>query len=240
MSQKILITGSEGLVGKILVPELKKDGHELILLDKKSENPIDLLKDDILNYFNGVETVIHLAVNGFWINHEQAQENIDMTENVLEVAKNSDVDRIVYTSSINVYDYSTLYLDGKKINEYTPLSPHAKSNWGEKNESVVHYSKSKIICEALVQHYNDKYGISAINLRLGAVGPNNEPYKNEPDDYAIWLSREDLIQIMKRAINFKGFESVICTSNNSEKFVDLSHLEKVLGYRPKSNSEFFR
>ena len=240
MPQKILVTGSEGLIGRILVPELKKDGHELVLLDKKSENPVDLLNDDILNYFNGVDTVIHLAVNGFWINHKQAQENIDMTGNVLESAKNSGVERIVYASSINVYDYSTIYLDGKKINEETPLSPHAKSDWKERKESVIHYSQSKIYNEALVQHYYEKYGISAINLRFGAIGSNNKPYKNEPDDYAIWLSHEDLIEIMERAIHFNGFESIVCTSNNSDNFVDLSHLEKVLGYKPKSNSQIFR
>ncbi len=71
---------------------------------------------------------------------------------------------------------------------------------------------------------------------MGAVNPRNVPYENEPDDYAIWLSHEDLKEITIRAVEFNGFESVVCTSNNSENFVDLSHLEKVLGYMPKSNS----
>ena len=83
MSQRILITGSEGLIGRIITPELKKDGHELILLDKKSENPGNLLKDDITNYFKDIETVIHLAANSFWINSHEEGENIMMTFNVL-------------------------------------------------------------------------------------------------------------------------------------------------------------
>ena len=42
--QKILITGSNGLIGKIITNALKKEGHNLILLGqkfKKSCQPIN-------------------------------------------------------------------------------------------------------------------------------------------------------------------------------------------------------
>ena len=68
MPQKILITGSEGLIGKIIASALVEDGHDLVLLDKKSKHPVNLLTDKLDNYFKGVETVIHLAANSFWIN----------------------------------------------------------------------------------------------------------------------------------------------------------------------------
>lgn len=237
MPQRILVTGSEGIVGKIIVPALQKEGNELILLDKKSENPVNLLDDYILNYFNGIETVVHLAGNTFWIDKQKAGENVMMTFNVLEASRKANVQRIVYASSINVYDYSTLYLQGKNINAETPLSPHKKSEWKERKESVFYYSMSKITCEDLIRKYHENHGISAINLRFGAINPQNIPYENEPDDYAIWLSHEDLKEIAKKAIKFNGFESVVCVSDNSEGFVNLGHLENVLGYRPKSNSK---
>ena len=240
MPQKILVTGSEGLVGKIITPMLKEEGHELVLLDKRAEKPVNLLYDELDSYFSSVETAVHLAANTFWINQQKAVENVIMTWNILENSTKAKIKRIVYASSINVYDYSTLYLEGKKIDEKMPTMPHGKSDWKERKESVFHYSVSKMACEDLMKFYHEKYGISAINLRFGAIHPLNIPYDNEPDDYAIWLSHEDLIEIIKCAITFDGFESIVCVSNNSEHFVDLSRLEKVLGYKPKSDSQTFK
>lgn len=233
---KILITGAEGVVGRVIIPALEKEGHELILLDKSSKNPVNLLKDNLAPYFKGVETTIHLAVNGFWIDEKAAQDNVAMTWNVLEASRKAGVERIVYTSSINVYDYSRLYLEGEKIDSSTPLIPHAKSDWKERKESVFNYSASKILCEDLVKMYHQTYGINAIILRLGFVGSENLPSPNEVDDNAIWLSHEDLVEIVKRSINFKGLENVVCVSNNSENFVDLKPLRNILGYMPQSDS----
>ncbi len=150
MPQKILITISEGLIGKIIAPALIEDGHRLVLLDKKAKNPVNLLTDNLNRYFKNVETVIHLAANSFWINRQEEGENVMMTFNVLRNSAENNVKRIVYASSINVYDYSTLYLEGKKIDESTPIVPHSKSNWKERKESVFHYSMSKIISEELI------------------------------------------------------------------------------------------
>ena len=235
--QKILITGSEGLIGKIIIPALKKEGHNLILLDKKGKNPVDLLKDKIKPYFEGVETVIHLAIEGgLWDNKKKTLKNVEMLWNVLEACKKVNVKRIVNASSINVYNYSGLYLEKKKINSSTPLCPHAKENWKERKQISFYYSTSKILGENLVKSYRNTFGIFALNLRFGAVHPDNHPYPNEPDDNAIWISHEDLIEIIKRAINFNGYAELVCVSNNSEKFVDLDPLKKILGYEYKSNS----
>ena len=239
--QKILITGAEGLIGKIIIPALKKEGHSLILLDKKAKNPFDLLKDNIDSYFKGGDTVIHLAIEGgLWDNKEKTLKNVEMLWNVLEACNKANVKRIVNASSINVYNYSGLYLKKKKINSFTPLCPHAKENWKERNQTSFYYSTSKILGENLVKFYHKTFGISALNLRFGAVHPDNYPYPNEPDDNAIWLSHEDLIGIIKKAVEFNGYAELVCVSNNSEKFVDLTSIKEVLNYAPKSDSAKFK
>ena len=234
-NKKILITGSEGLLGKLTVGALKGDGHELILLDKIGENPVDLLKDEIDNYFSNIDTVIHFAANTRpWITDEEAKENIDITYNVLKACRKNQVNRIVYASSINVYDMNNLY-GRDKITSETPIHPNTKVDW-KAQKGGLHYPISKITCEVIVKSYCQAFNMSGLNLRFGCVTPDNIPYQNEPEDSAVWLSHEDFIEIIKRSIEFVGFESLTCVSNNSEKFVDLNPLRETLGYMPVSNS----
>ena len=49
---KILISGSSGLIGKALKISLEGDGHEIVVLPRTFENPMD---------FTGVDAVVHLA-----------------------------------------------------------------------------------------------------------------------------------------------------------------------------------
>ena len=232
---KILITGSEGTVGQVIKKALLK--HELVLIDKKLG--IDILNNDITKYFYGIDLAIHLAANPQpWINFEKAKENILLMAEVLDSCVSNKVERIIFSSSIHVYDFENLYKEGKKITKETPLKINMKK-WYE-GEGRGLYSMSKIMCENLLRHYSERFGIKYLSLRLGGVNQENKPYTNYPFDFSTWLSHEDLTGIIRKAINFKENESVVCVSDNSEKFIDLSHLEKVLGYYPKSNSENYK
>ena len=103
----ILITGSEGVLGRVVSDALKE--HSLVLLDKKAKNPIDLLKDPVRNYFRGIETTIHLAAYPRpWISLEQAKKNFLVGWNVLEECRKFHVKRFINASSLNVYDLGNL------------------------------------------------------------------------------------------------------------------------------------
>ncbi len=230
MRKKILITGSEGLLGG-LVKKTLQGQHTLILLDKK-------LNTDLLNKieadFSGVDTAIHLAANSKpWISSEEARENIDMTYNVLEAVRKNDAKRVVFSSSLYVYNFAGIFFEGGRITTKTPRSfidPRER-----KAPKFFYYKLSKIISENLIKAYHDRFGISGLNLRIGSVSKDNKPLPN-PWGNATWLSYEDFKEIIKRAINYEGFANVPCVSNNSEKFVDLSDLKKEIGYTPKSDS----
>jgi nucleoside-diphosphate-sugar epimerase len=228
---KILITGSEGNIGQVVKKALSD--NELTLIDKKLG--IDILNDNLSRYFNGIDLAIHLAANPEpWIGVEKAKENVLLMWNVLNSCVSNNVGRIIFSSSINVYDFNNAYIRKERITKDTPLKPNMKV-WTQGSGRGL-YSISKIMCEDLLKQYSEAFGIKYLSLRLGGVNPENKPYTNYPFDFSTWLSHEDLTEIMRRAINFKENASVVCVSDNSERLVDLSPLEDVLGYVPKSNS----
>jgi nucleoside-diphosphate-sugar epimerase len=228
---KILITGSEGTVGQVVKKALSD--NELTLIDKKLG--IDILEGDIFRYFKGIDLAIHLAANPQpWIGVEKAKENVLLMWNVLNSCVLNKVNRIIFSSSIHVYDFNKLYIDKERITKDTPLKPNMRT-WTQGSGRGL-YSISKIMCENLLKQYSEAFGIKYLALRLGGVNQENKPYVNYPFDFSTWLSHEDLAGIMKKAINFKENASVVCVSDNSERFIDLSPLEEVLGYTPKSNS----
>ena len=60
---KILITGSRGVVGSVIANHLKDNNYKVVELDINSDNPIDILNDNLNPYFIGISTFIHLAAN---------------------------------------------------------------------------------------------------------------------------------------------------------------------------------
>ena len=86
--------------------------------------------------------------------------NVTGTVNVLEAARNNDVDRVVYASSSSVY--------GKP--EYLPYDEE------HINEPVSPYGVSKLSGEHYARVYNEVYGLPTVSLRYFTVyGPRMRP-----------------------------------------------------------------
>jgi len=86
--------------------------------------------------------------------------NVTGTINVLEAARNADVDRVVYASSSSVY--------GKP--EYLPYDE------SHPNEPVSPYGVSKLAGEHYMRVYNEVYGLPTVSLRYFTVyGPRMRP-----------------------------------------------------------------
>lgn len=228
---KILITGSEGTIGDVIKKALPE--NELTLIDKKLG--VDIMKDNISQYFKEKDLAIHLAANpNPWISVKEAEENVSMMWNVLEACRANNVPRIIFSSSIHVYDFDILYNKGEKITKDTPLKPNIKT-WNQGFGRGL-YSVSKILCENLLRCYYEAFRIKYLALRLGGVNPEDKPYTNYSFDFSTWLSHKDLTEIMRRAIHFKENASINCVSDSSEKFIELKGLEETLGYIPKDYS----
>ena len=124
--QKILITGGAGMIGKALIRILYKN-YSLTVLDKKSQikrnkkyiknfkkkgvnfNSIDILEKKKLNkFFRNIKYVIHLAAMLGVSKTEKKKYNCWKvnfvgTKNVVEASASNNVQRIIFSSSSEVY-----------------------------------------------------------------------------------------------------------------------------------------
>jgi nucleoside-diphosphate-sugar epimerase len=123
---KVLVTGAAGFIGSHLCDKLLSDGHEVVGMDNffrgKRENlpssknfkfyNIDLSQksDLIRDIFNEEkpEVVFHYAaINGtkyfYDMPYDVLNQNIKITQNVLNACKNLYIRKIVYASSSEVY-----------------------------------------------------------------------------------------------------------------------------------------
>ncbi len=178
---KILVTGSNGMIGRWMVKRLQQDGHSLVTTDVRSSPqepgrehiPGDITDISLIRRLvQGVDAVIHLAAVSFDMpgrDEELLHTNIRGTWNVLLACVEANVKRMVYFSSINALGQAEPQHDGL----YLPLDddvPHRTSR---------SYFLSKHISEELCSAFAARSGMTIVSLRPTAVwqpGPSDFPW----------------------------------------------------------------
>ncbi len=162
-----LVTGGSGFFGQhliqvlrshgcavksldILPPSERCDGVEYVTVDVRSEQALRA-------HFQAGDIVIHNAAlvplahdpKGFW------EVNVEGTRNVLKVALEKGIKKVVFISSSSVYGIPAT---GEGITEETPQAPFES------------YGQSKAEAEHICQAYKDRLDISIVRPRT-IVGP---------------------------------------------------------------------
>ncbi|SIR46424.1 SDR family oxidoreductase [Halanaerobium kushneri] len=176
---EVLVTGGAGFIGSNIVDGLIEKGHKVIIVDNlssgKKENlnekaefyHLDISDQELEKVFkeNNIAHVIHHAAQ-IDVQHSikdplfDAQNNILGTINVLEVAKDYEVEKIIYASSAAVYGEP----DYLPIDEKHPIK--AMSPYGISKHTPEHYIKM----------YNELYDLKYTIFRYANVyGPRQDP-----------------------------------------------------------------
>jgi dihydroflavonol-4-reductase len=148
---KVFVTGATGFVGHHVARELAAEGAELRLLVRKTSNLANLegiagethigdLADpaSIKSAIEGCDAIMHVAADyRLWIPDPKAmyRANVDGTRELLLLAREAGVRRVVYTSSVATMGFRS---DGLIVNEDTPVSLA---------NMVGHYKRSKFLAE---------------------------------------------------------------------------------------------
>lgn len=155
MAKKILVTGSEGFIGSHLVEGLLDSGYEvkafvmynsfnnwgwLDTFPKDIIDQIEIFCGDVRDFnsvreaMNGVDTVMHLAAliaipYSYVAPDAYVDTNIKGTLNVLQAARTLDIDRVLVTSTSEVYG-TAQYVPIDEKHPFQGQSPYSASKIG--------------------------------------------------------------------------------------------------------------
>ena len=155
---KVFLTGATGFVGGHVARELANRGADLRLLTRRTSNLAnleglsrsatisdaetvigDLLQPDSLrNAIRGCDAVMHVAADyRLWVRDPDTmyRSNVEGTRALLRIAREENVPRFVYTSSVATMGFKS---DGTIVDENTPVAI---------DEMVGHYKRSKFLAE---------------------------------------------------------------------------------------------
>ncbi|MGR3640987.1 NAD-dependent epimerase/dehydratase family protein [Alterinioella nitratireducens] len=228
--KKLVLTGAAGRLGSYLREPLAAMCDSLVSTDIKDDigtlyegesyvqaDIADL--DAMVSITEGADMVIHFgAIVDEGPFEELLGPNFIGAYNIWEAAHRNGLRRVVYASSIHAVG---MYPKNQHIGTDVPHRPDT------------FYGLAKCFAEDLGSMYWDKRGLESVCLRiLSAAQVNN------PRALGSWLSYDDLIQLVTRAIDtpVTGFSIVYGVSNNDRAPVDNSSAA-FLGYRPKDNAE---
>jgi len=230
--KKLVLTGAAGRLGSYLREPLAAMCDELLSTDIADDigklypgetyAQADLASYDQINpLLEGADMVIHF---GAIVDEKPFEEllgpNFIGSYNVWESAYQHGVRRVVYASSIHAVGMH------KKADFIGIDAPHRPDTF---------YGLAKCFTEDLGSMYWDKRQLESVHLRiLSAAQVNNSRALGS------WLSYDDLIQLVTRAIDTPsvGFAVIYGVSNNDRSPVDNAKAS-FLGYRPKDNAEQF-
>ena len=171
---KVLVTGATGRLGHCLVAALARSGAEVVApvrdrsrVSFELEGQATLVSGDLRDpaslqrAMRGVELVYHCAAvttnQVAWSTHHEV--NVLGTENVLKVALEEGVKRLVHVSSVVVYG-----LDDRPGASVAESSPY-----GEDSDRWAYYLSSKIAAEKRAFAFWQERGLPVTVIRLGIL-----------------------------------------------------------------------
>ena len=266
--KKLLVTGASGLIGGLVIRHLGPK-YELSALNRRPVKDVPTVRADVADLaaikpaFTGVHTVLHLsaATHGFiddW--DEQIRVTAGGAVNVLRAAHEAGVRRVVLMSTGSTmcgYEwYEGSPYGALARGEYEEAARLGKNAVGAMQAGddrpwrlLTHrdpprpdspYGAAKAFSEVAGRWFSDKYGMSVICIRLGAVLDTNKPKMVR--HFPGWLDQQDAVDMIERCIEAPDtvkFDIFDAISDNSTRWRDISHAEKVIGWKPRAASDQF-
>lgn len=206
---KILVTGSSGFLGKLLLEEFDRTGISYVGADLNQTNPIDVCNPvEVESLFtqNHFDTVIHLASKIDFASSSQKElydNNVKSTEVLCQAALKFGVRKFIFTSSNSVY-----LGNSETIGIHEGISP----------QPIDMYGRSKVDSEQILNKYAQSMNV--VNLRCpniidaGRVGMLSILFELLQSNSALWtigdgsirhqcIYAKDLISVFYKVLKYE-------------------------------------
>jgi NAD+ dependent glucose-6-phosphate dehydrogenase len=253
--RKVLITGASGLIGSLTLQHLR-DKYEFSSLSRRQVARVPHLSADIGKgvaeiqpAFTGIHTVLHLAAaegpgeNYDWV--ATMAGTVQGTLNVYEASRIAGVKRVVFFSSGMVqlayeWDAKLPYgtLANGPDNEIPASWPILEVDAPLRPDSP--FAVGKLFGENLGRYYADKYGISTLVVRSGAVLRGDRPTLRR--HYPGYLSQSDCMQMIDKCLSAPEsllYDVFNALSENKYRWRSTEHTKQVLGWKPTGRSDIY-
>jgi NAD(P)-dependent dehydrogenase (short-subunit alcohol dehydrogenase family) len=230
----VLITGACGNIGRKLRAAWT-DVYDLVLIDRSDEDDdadvivadLEVMDDEWITHFHGVDTVVHLAANpdadAGW--EDLIGPNLDALANVFNAAALAGVERVIFASSNHV-------MGGYRGRGNEPITVDREPLPDGP------YGVAKLVGERMGRSLARAFDLTFIALRLGWIQEGGNRPETLPDDWSrkLWLSNTDLVRLFDCAVEAeiedRSFVVVNGMSRNHGMRWDLSDTAELLGYLP--------
>ena len=235
----VLITGACGNIGRKL-RRAWADVYDLVLIDRVADDDdseiitadLEILDDEWITHFHGVDTVVHLAANtdehAPW--DDLIGPNLDVLANVFHAAALAGVERVVFASSNHV-------MGGRRSGDDEPIGVDTIPMPDGP------YAITKLVGERMGRSLGRAFDVTFIALRLGHIQEGQNRPETLPDLWArqMWLSNADLVRLFDCAVEAEidDRSHVVVNGmsrNHGMRRKDLSEAAELLGFLPEDDA----
>jgi len=249
---KVLVTGASGLIGQLVITRLG-DRYAFSGLSRRPLDGIPYTQasitdaDAVRAACAGTDMVLHLAAEtqdyDDW--DKVVGSTMGGTLNVLRAAQEAGVKRVVLASAGS----TMLGYQFDPASVYAQLADNKLQRMPAEARMILHtdparpadfYSVGKLFGEHAGRLFSDRYGMSVLVIRVGAVLPDDKPtIVRELPGY---LSHRDLVSIIDKTLSAPmhlRYDIFHAVSNNARRWRDIDHSRRVLGWEPMDSSDAF-
>ncbi|MFG1643122.1 NAD-dependent epimerase/dehydratase family protein [Amycolatopsis sp. NPDC049252] len=232
--QRVLITGSAGVVGTLMRPRLRRSGRVLRLLDLAPQTASDASEEVVTASVTdpaamaaaceGADALIHLGGHSRENSWEATLDvNINGTHTVLEAARAAGVGRVILASSNHAVGF-------RRTDSDLPADSSPRPD--------TYYGVSKAAIEALGSLYHSRFGMDVIVIRIGSCFET--PLPLGPRGLTTWLSPDDGARLFEACLSAPspGYRLIWGVSDNTRRIYSLAEAE-ALGYKSLDNAEVY-
>lgn len=249
---KVLITGASGLIGGLVIRDLS-DKYEFSGLSRRPASGIPHTLADISDFeavrkaAQGMDMVLHLAAETQDYDDYDKVVEVTMggTLNVYRAAQEAGVTRVVFGSAGS----TMIGYEWYEGSPYAALADNRIQRLPDDERMLTHtdpprpgdfYSVGKLFGEHAGRLFSDRYGMSVLIIRIGAVLAEDRP--SIVRELPGFLSHRDLISMIDKCLAAPPemmFDIFHAVSENARRWRDTDHPKRILGWQPQDSSDVF-